>query len=323
MTKTRPLAVVAVGGNALISDRDHVSLQDQAAQATRTCEHIADIVAAGWRVVVTHGNGPQVGFILHRSELAKKSAPEVPLVYAVADTQGAIGFMMQQGLHNALAARDMAVETVTLVTRVVVDSDDPSFQRPVKPIGAHLDEAVARDFAEQFGWSIAEDSGRGWRRVVASPMPRRVVELPAIRHLLREGQLVIAGGGGGISVIERGEGLEGVDAVIDKDATSSLLAHQLEADALVILTDVDRVALNYGTPDQRELDELDIGDAEELLAHGHFGEGSMAPKVRSCVNYLQHRPQGTAIITNAASATQALQGVGGTRFRNALAGVGS
>lgn len=320
MTKTPPLAVVAVGGNALISDRDHVSLKDQAAQAMRTCEHIADIVAAGWRVVVTHGNGPQVGFILHRSELAKNAAPEVPLVYAVADTQGAIGFMMQQGLHNALAARDIPAQTVTVVTRVVVDADDPSFQRPVKPIGAHLDEPVARQFADQFGWTIAEDSGRGWRRVVASPTPRRVVELPAIRHLLREGQLVVTGGGGGIPVIERDGTLEGVDAVIDKDATSSLLAHELGADAFIILTDVDRVALNYGTPDQQELDELDIGKAEELLAQGHFGEGSMAPKVRACVNYLQQRPQGTAIITNAGRATQALQGVGGTRFRNALAG---
>lgn len=311
----RPLAVVAVGGNALIGDSEHLSLQDQAAQARITCDHIAPLLVDGWRVVLTHGNGPQVGFILHRSELAKVSAPEVPLVYAVADTQGAIGFMMQQGMTNALARHRLPTDAVTVVTRVVVDKDDPAFTHPSKPIGAHYDEATARSLADQFGWQIMEDSGRGWRRTVASPFPRRIVELEAIRHLVERGDMVIAAGGGGIPVIERpGGGLDPIDAVIDKDATSALLAMDLDADALVILTDVPQVAINFGTPQQAGLAELTVDRARAYAADGQFGTGSMGPKVDAGVAFATARPEGRAVITNASSLVHALTGDGGTRI---------
>jgi carbamate kinase len=310
----RPLAVVAVGGNALIRDRDHVSLRDQAEQAAATCGFIAELVADGWRVVVTHGNGPQVGFILHRSELAKQAAPEVPLVYAVADTQGALGFMFQQGLTNALVKQGLPGEAVAIVTRVVVDEHDASFDAPTKPIGALLDEPEARSLAERFGWSIMEDSGRGWRRAVASPVPQRIVELGAIEKLLEEEYLVVTGGGGGIPVVERPYGFDGVDAVIDKDATSSLLARQLGAEAFVILTDVDRVAIDFGTAKVRFLDRMTTDEADRYAAEGHFGTGSMGPKVEAARAFATACPDGVAIITDACSVRRALAGGAGTRI---------
>lgn len=310
----RPLAVVAVGGNALIADRESVSIEQQAAQAAATCEFIADVVAAGWSVVVTHGNGPQVGFILRRSEVAKGFAPDVPLVYAVADTQGAIGLMMQQGMSNALARRGLNSDVVTVVTRVEVDPDDPAFGNPVKPIGAHLDEDEARTMAAEFGWDIAEDSGRGWRRVVASPAPRRIVELAAIESLIRDDQTVVACGGGGVPVFERGGQLTSIDAVIDKDLTSALLAIELVADAFVILTDVTNVAVSWGTPDQASLEAVSVSEAERLLVRGEFGEGSMAPKVRAAMSFASHRVGATAVITNAEHVVDALAGSAGTRI---------
>lgn len=308
------LAVVAVGGNALISDRDHIQIQDQALQASTTSRHIAQLVDDGWSTVVTHGNGPQVGFILHRSEVARDAAPEVPLVYAVADTQGALGFMLQQGLTNALRQMDLPDDAVTIVTRVLVDRDDPSFDHPTKPIGAHLDEQRARAFADEFGWTVAEDAGRGWRRVVASPLPQQILELDAIKQLLQAGQLVIACGGGGIPVVDDNGTLNGCDAVIDKDATSSLLATHLDADVLAIVTDVDRVAINYATPQQEWLDEISADDLEALASEGHFAAGSMGPKVNAALSFARSRPGAKAVITNATSLRDALNDQAGTRI---------
>ncbi|MGI8792268.1 MAG: carbamate kinase [Acidimicrobiales bacterium] len=314
MSAERPLAVVAVGGNALIADPSAVGIDQQAAQAAATCEHIADIVADGWRVVVTHGNGPQVGFILRRSEVAKDSAPGVPLVYAVADTQGAIGFMMQQGMTNALRRRSIDTTAVAVVTRVVVDPADSAFGAPDKPIGAQLEQAEAERLAAEFGWDIAEDSGRGWRRVVASPQPEQIVELASITTLLAAEQVVIACGGGGVPVIQVDDELHTIDAVIDKDLTSALLARNLNADALVILTDVEQAFADWGTPTQRPLGALSPTEAQRLLDDGQFGGGSMAPKIRAALGFAQHRPGGRAIITNAPSVRQALSDHTGTRI---------
>jgi carbamate kinase len=308
------LAVVAVGGNALIQDRDHVAIEDQAIQAAATCEHIADLVVDGWRVVLTHGNGPQVGFILHRSAVAKGQTPEVPLVYAVADTQGALGFMMQQGLRNALAARGRDASVVSVVTRVLVDADDPAFEAPTKPIGAHMDEDDARELGDRYGWAVAEDVGRGWRRIVASPRPLAIVELAAIEHLIDGGHVVVAAGGGGIPVVDRDGRLEGMDAVIDKDATSSLLARHLGADAFALVTGVSKVALHFGTPRQEWLDDLTVDRAEALVRDDHFDAGSMGPKVEAAISFVRANPAGTAIITDAPSLGASLRGEAGTRI---------
>lgn len=314
MSTERPLAVVAVGGNALIAEPSAVGIEQQAAQAAATCEYIADIVADGWRVVVTHGNGPQVGFILRRSEVAKDSAPGVPLVYAVADTQGAIGFMMQQGMTNAMRRRSIGSTAVAVVTRVVVDPSDRAFAAPDKPIGAQLEHDEAERLAAELGWDIAEDSGRGWRRVVASPKPEHIIELDSITALLDADQIVVACGGGGVPVTRDGDELRTIDAVIDKDLTSALLAQQLDADALVILTDVEQAFADWGTPSQRPLGTLSPVEARGLLDAGQFGEGSMAPKIRAALGFAQHRSGVKAIITNAPSMAQALNDRTGTRI---------
>lgn len=321
MTEIRPgsgpVLVVAVGGNALIADDAHVSAEDQGRQAVRTAAEIARLVADGWRVVVTHGNGPQVGFVLRRSELARAEVTEEPLVYAVADTQGSIGFMLAQGLAHGLGERlgeEHADRVAAVVTRVVVDAEDPSFDRPTKPVGAQLSEEHARRLAEQHGWQVAEDSGRGWRRVVASPAPVRVLETGAVRTLLEAGHVVVAGGGGGIPVVERDGVLEGVDAVIDKDATSALLAAGLGAQVLLVLTSVPHVSLGYGTPEEETLGGVGVEEAERHLADGQFAEGSMGPKIRAAVDFVRSGPGRRAVITDAAHAVAAMRGEAGTRI---------
>ncbi|PJG60660.1 carbamate kinase [Aeromonas cavernicola] len=312
----KKLAVVAVGGNALIRANDQVGLDQQYDAVAETARHVAELIAAGWRVVLTHGNGPQVGFILRRSELASGEVPTVPLEYAVGDTQGAIGFMFQNALGNELHRRGLQdTKVVAMVTQTLIDRHDPAFSHPDKPIGAHMDQALAERLAAQQGWQIAEDAGRGWRRVVASPAPLGIVETPTIKALLDQEVLVIACGGGGIPVVREADGtLQAAQAVIDKDRASALLATQLQADMLLIPTGVERVAIHFGTPQQRWLDTLSLAEATQLQADGHFGAGSMGPKVEAMLSYLAGCPDGVGLITNPESMGKAVSGQAGTRF---------
>jgi carbamate kinase len=307
------LAVVALGGNALVRDKGHESIPDQYETVQAVAPHLVDLVTAGWTIVVTHGNGPQVGFILRRSELAIHEVAPVPLDYVVGDTQGAIGYMFAKALGNELARRSIARPVVAVVTQTVVDAADPAFAQPTKPVGTFMDEATARVRAAEHGWTIAEDSGRGWRRTVPSPEPIEIVELPTIRALCDLGAIVIAGGGGGIAVTRDPSGaLVGSEAVIDKDRTSALLAAELGADLLLVATGVEQVAIDFGTPEQRWLDHLTVAEAEALLAAGQFGEGSMAPKIDAVIDFLRRRPEGAAVITSPAAMRDALGRATGT-----------
>jgi carbamate kinase len=306
------LIVLAIGGNSLIRDERHRTVQDQWVLARETCHHIAEIIAAGHRVVVTHGNGPQVGFIIRRSELARHELHEVPLDSCDADTQGAIGYMIQQSLENEFTRRRLAKLAVSVVTQVEVRADDPAFARPGKPIGSFMDEATARARAAREGWTVLEDAGRGWRRVVASPEPVAIVELEAIRMLVEAGFVVTAVGGGGIPVVRDAAGeLHGVEAVIDKDAASSLLATALGATRFVVSTAVPHVCLNYRAPDERPIHRMTVAEANRYLSKGQFGEGSMAPKIRSVVRYLE-RGGREAIITCPDQLELAVAGQAGT-----------
>ena len=307
------VAVVAVGGNALIRDDAHSALNDQYDAVCATAEPVVDMVAAGWNVVLTHGNGPQVGFILRRSEIADGQVPTVPVRYAVGDTQGAIGFMFQNALGNALRRRRLDKPVVTVVTQTLVDRNDPAFARPDKPIGSFMTEDVARRLARQLGWSIMQDSNRGWRRAIASPAPLRIVETPIISKLARDGVLVIACGGGGIAVTQTPDGgLEGAEAVVDKDRASALLAIDMDADLLLIPTGVERVAIRFGQPDQQWLDRISVDEAHRYAAEGHFGEGSMRPKIEALLTFVERRPGGCGVITNPESIARALRGETGT-----------
>jgi carbamate kinase len=312
MVTDRDLVVLAIGGNSLIRDEAHRSVPDQWALTRETCHHIAEMVAAGHRVVLTHGNGPQVGFILRRSELASHELHEVPLDSCDADTQGAIGYMIQQALANELRRRGIARTAVSVVTQVEVDPASPAFSNPTKPIGSFMDEATARARAAAGGWQVAEDAGRGWRRVVPSPEPLVIVELDAIRHLVQGGFIVTAVGGGGIPVVRDPSGdYRGVEAVIDKDLASALLAISLGADQLVISTNVPKVCLDYGMPTERPIDRLTLDEARRYLADGHFGRGSMAPKITAIIRYLE-RGGTRAVITVPEEIEAAVEGRAGT-----------
>ncbi|MDW8299541.1 MAG: carbamate kinase [Anaerolineae bacterium] len=307
------IAVVAIGGNSLIQSNDRREVRYQWEAVRETCQHIAQLVKQGWRVVITHGNGPQVGFILRRAELAAHEVHTVPLDLIVADTQGAIGYMLQQALRNSLRALGINQSVVTIVTQTVVDRDDPAFEKPDKPIGGFLSEAEARHF-EAEGWRVVEDAGRGWRRVVASPQPLEIVELDAIREMLYSDYVVIACGGGGIPVVRNDKGeLRGVYAVIDKDRASSLLASGLGADLFVISTGVPRVALHYNTPQQRFLDRVTLREARQYMAEGHFAAGSMLPKIEAIVRFLE-RGGPSAVISDPPNLAAALRGEAGTWF---------
>ena len=308
-----PVVVVAVGGNALIRDDAHSALNDQYDAVCTTAEHVVDMVAGGYQVVLTHGNGPQVGFILRRSEIADGQVPTVPVRYAVGDTQGAIGFMFQNALGNALRRRGIDKPVVTVVTQTLVDRGDPAFAHPDKPIGSFMSEDVARRLARELGWSIMHDAGRGWRRTIASPSPLRIVETPIIAKLVRDGVLVIACGGGGIAVEQTPDGeLAGVEAVVDKDRASALLAIDMNADLLVIPTGVERVAIRFGQPDKQWLDHVSVDEAERYAAEGHFGDGSMRPKVEALLTFVKRRPGGRGVITNPENIARALRGETGT-----------
>ncbi len=313
---TKKLAVVAIGGNSLIKDEKHKTVEDQYQAAKETTFHIADMIEAGWDVAIGHGNGPQVGFILRRSEIAAKveGMHEVPLDVCGADSQGAIGYALQQTLQNELYRRGIKKNVATVVTQVLVDKNDKAFQHPTKPIGSFMEEADAKRREKEMDWNVVEDAGRGWRRVVASPLPKEVVELESVKTLLDSGVVVITVGGGGIPVIDKGEGeYVGTAAVIDKDYASSLLAREINADLFVISTAVEKVALNFGKPEQKWLDEMTLAEARQYLAEGtHFAKGSMAPKIQAIIWFLDANPNGKALITNPDNIGRALKGETGT-----------
>ena len=312
--QVRRRAVVAVGGNSLILDAGHESIPDQFKAAQITARHIVDMVEQEWDVVVTHGNGPQVGFILRRSELASPEVSPVPMDYAGADIQGAVGYMFQKALRNEMRHRGHLIQVATVVTQTLVDRADPAFDDPTKPIGTYMTEERARTLASEQGWIVREDAGRGWRRMVPSPAPIEIVELEAIKTLHAAGILVICCGGGGIPVVENDDGsLQGVEAVIDKDLASSVLAADLSAELLVISTAVPKVALRFGTPEQEWLDSVSLDQAKAYFAEGHFLKGSMEPKMRGIISFLESGGQ-RAIVTNPENLGRALRGETGSHF---------
>jgi carbamate kinase len=313
MSTSNHLVVVAVGGNALIRDEQHRSIPDQYETARAAVRYIVDLVETGLRVVLTHGSGPQMGFILRRSELALSEVAPVPMDYAGADLQGAIGYMFVKALRNEFHRRGLAREAVAVVTQVLVDRNDAAFRDPTKPIGSPMDEATARERALNLGWQVREDPGRGWRRVVPSPSPKAILELQVIAHLVNAGYVVIACGGGGIPVIQDEQGeTRGVEAVIDKDFSSSLLARALHADRLLVATGVERVALDFGKPTQRWVDSMTLAQAKRYLDEGQFDRGSMGPKIEALIEFVEGGGS-EGIITDPPHLAAALAGRAGTR----------
>jgi carbamate kinase len=316
MTEKKKVAVVAIGGNSLIKSKQQQTVQDQYKAAQETSTHLVDMIEAGWDIAVGHGNGPQVGFILRRSEIAHKveGMHEVPLDVCGADSQGAIGYSLQQTIHNELRKRGIDKPAATIITQVRVDANDPAFQAPAKPIGTFMEEDEAMKRKEELGWDIVEDAGRGWRRVVASPIPVEIMELEAIKALIASGTVTITVGGGGIPVIETEAGLVGKAAVIDKDFASAFLANEINADLLLISTAVEKVALNFGKPDQVELEQMTVAEAKKYLDEGtHFAKGSMEPKIKAIVKFLEQGGK-EAIVTNPENIGRALKGETGTRI---------
>ena len=315
----RKVAVVAIGGNSLIKDKTHQTVEDQYQASKETTYYIAGMIEAGWDVAIGHGNGPQVGFILRRSEIAHKveGMHEVPLDVCGADSQGAIGYALQQTLQNELFQRGIKKNVATIITQMLVDRGDPAFQNPTKPIGGFMDETEAKRRQREMSWSVVEDAGRGWRRVVASPLPKEIVELDTVKTLLGVGIVVITVGGGGIPVIDPGDGnYTGVAAVIDKDYASSLLAQAINADLFLISTAVEKVALNFGKPDEKWIDRMTLAEAKQYLAEGtHFAKGSMAPKIQAIIWFLENGGK-AALITNPENIDRALKGETGTWIVN-------
>ncbi|MGQ4871714.1 MAG: carbamate kinase [Candidatus Thorarchaeota archaeon] len=311
MTK---IGVVAIGGNSLIKDKDHRTIPDQYAAAAETCRHIADMILEGWDVVITSGNGPQVGFILRRSELAASEVHEVPLDYCGAMSQGSIGYMITRAMRNEFHRRGIDKPVAGIVTQVIVDRNDPAFLNPTKPIGSFMDQKTAEERAKTQGWQVVEDSGRGWRRVVPSPKPKEIAEIDAIQTLVNNGVVVYAVGGGGIPVVRNEQGLlEGVAAVIDKDYASSLLARAIGADLLLISTAVECAYRNFGRPEQEPLRTITASEGDQLIREGHFAAGSMLPKIRASIEFVRANG-GIAIITDPPNITRALRGETGTRI---------
>jgi carbamate kinase len=296
----------------MIKDKAHQSVSDQFENVRETCTHIAKMIEQGWKIVITHGNGPQVGFILLRSELASNQLHSVPLDSCVADTQGALGYMIQQCLHNEFKSRDIKKQAVTVVTQVIVDKNDPAFQNPTKPIGPFYDKETAEKYQDKKGWKIVKCAGRGWRRVISSPRPLRIIEIDTISTLNNQGFVVIAVGGGGIPVIEDGK-LSGIEAVIDKDYASALLAIDINADLFLISTSVEKVFLNFCKPNQKVLDRMTITEAKKYLQEGHFPPGSMGPKIQAAISFLEAGGK-EVIITNPQNIENALLGMTGTHI---------
>lgn len=305
-------AVIAVGGNSLIKDKNHQSIPEQYKAICQTVEHVAGMVEKGYNIVMTHGNGPQVGFILRRSEIARGELHEVPLDSCGADTQGAIGYQLQQAFYNEFKKRGIDKGVATIVTQVLVDKNDDAFKKPTKPIGSFMSKDEADKKVQEEGWSIKEDAGRGYRRVVASPMPKKIVEIEAIKKLIDSDFIVIAVGGGGIPVVEENGGaLKGTAAVIDKDFASALLAAEIKADIFMITTGVEKVCINYNKPDQKTIDSMTLADAEKYLAEGQFHAGSMGPKIEAAIMFLKNGGE-KVIITSPEFVEKAINGLSGT-----------
>jgi carbamate kinase len=305
--------VIAIGGNSLIKDAQHMSVPDQYVAVMATARHLAGLVERGYRIVITHGNGPQVGFILLRSEHSRGLLHQVPLDSIVADTQGALGYQIQQALENEFRRRGLKNSAITVVTQTLVDGHDPAFVKPDKPIGEFYTREQAEDRMRVEKWAMVEDAGRGWRRVVASPQPARIIEAGVIKHLVKAGYVVIAAGGGGIPVVADDQGmLTGVAAVIDKDLASAVLAAEIGAGRLVISSAVERVCLHFGKPNQRPLDSMTLAEARQYILEGHFAPGSMLPKVQACIQFIEQGGR-EALITCPEALSVALEGRGGTR----------
>jgi len=321
------LAVCAIGGNSLIKSSGRASFQDQYQTACETARSLVDFVARGFQLIVTHGNGPQVGFMLIRSHLSRNRLPEIPLDACNALTQAEIGYMLQMALKNEFHARGLDREVVTIITQVLVDRNDPAFLNPSKPVGPFYTKREAMVLKKDLGWLLQEDAGRGFRRYVPSPEPREIIECPEIESLARAGTVVIAVGGGGIPVVEAKSDvlnppaayrlppseLQGVAAVIDKDLASSLLATKVGAEILVISTSVERVFLNYNQPNQSALDLVRLADAERYLQEGQFPAGSMGPKIDAALRFLRAGGE-QVIITDPAHLSEAIAGKAGTRI---------
>jgi carbamate kinase len=308
------MIVIAVGGNSLIKDARHMSVPDQYAAVVETARHITDLLERRYRIVITHGNGPQVGFILLRSEHSRGILHEVPLDSIVADTQGALGYQIQQALENEFRRRGLRRSVATVVTQTLVDRADPAFAKPSKPIGQFYSRAEAEDRMRVEKWTMIEDAGRGWRRVVASPRPTRIIESAVVKHLVKDGYVVVAAGGGGIPVVADEKGnLSGVAAVIDKDLASAVLAQAIGADMLVISTAVEKVCLDFGKPTQRPLGSMTTAQARQYMAEGHFQAGSMLPKIQASLQFIEHGGR-EALITSPAQLSAALEGNTGTRI---------
>lgn len=306
--------VIALGGNALQSGKGEPTAEAQLEVVKKTCEHIADISCKGYEIGIVHGNGPQVGRILLASETAKDVTPAMPFDVCGAMSQGYIGYHIQQALRFALARRNRNMPVTTIETQVVVDKDDPGFKNPTKPIGPFYSEKEAKALESEKGYSIKEDAGRGWRRVVASPIPKEIVEIDAIRTLWPT-TITVSVGGGGIPVVQNPDGsLEGVAAVIDKDFGAELLAEKVGADILMILTEVEKVAVNFNKPDQRDIDSLTPAEADKYIEEGQFAPGSMLPKVQAAMKFIKANPGKKAIITSLDKAVDALEGRTGTLF---------
>ncbi|MDD4366327.1 MAG: carbamate kinase [Eubacteriales bacterium] len=306
--------VIALGGNALQSGSGPATAEEQLRVVRETCEHIADLSCRGYEIAIVHGNGPQVGRILLSSETAKDVTPAMPFDVCGAMSQGYIGYHLQQSLKYALNMRNRNTPVVTVATQMIVDENDPAFNDPTKPIGPFYSEEEAKKISEEKGYVMKEDAGRGWRRVVASPMPRKIVEIDAVKSLW-DSTIVITCGGGGVPVIEKSNGvLEGVDAVIDKDFAAELLAEQVEADVLMILTEVEKVAINYNRPDQKDLSVMTLKDATEYMEEGQFAKGSMLPKVQAAMKFVRAFPGKRAVITSLDKALEGLLGETGTQI---------
>jgi len=306
------LTVLAIGGNSLIKDKDHIALSSQYEAVRDTANYIVDLVAEGLSLVITHGNGPQVGFIYRRGELARHELPLIPLDICGADTQGAIGYMIEKALLNEFRRRGIDKRVAVVVTQAIVDRDDQSFKKPTKPIGSFMSEEEALINKKESGWEIMEDAGRGFRRIVPSPIPREIIELDVIRLLVQKGYIVIAAGGGGIPVIRNAQGeLEGVEAVIDKDLGSSLLARNLGADTFIISTAIDAVYLNFGEKNQKPLRRVTLPEVKRYLKEGHFKPGSMRPKIEAVIEFLEAGGE-KAIITSPENLLKAMKGEAGT-----------
>jgi carbamate kinase len=311
MSKT---IVIAIGGNSLITDSKHVTVPAQYEAAFQTAKNMSSLIVSKHRLAIVHGNGPQVGFILRRAEIAKNELHMVPLDSCVADTQGALGYNIQTAIRNVLGGLHQTRNVSTIVTEVLVDRNDPSFQSPSKPIGSFMEADEAEKHRRDDGWFVVEDAGRGWRRVVPSPRPKEILELAVIKQLVESGTITIAAGGGGIPVIkDEKDHFIGVEAVIDKDLAASLLAKSIGADTFIITTAVEKVCLNFGKPNQKSLDEISVAEAKQYITEGHFAKGSMLPKIEAMIEFVEDSGQ-PGVITDPEHLAEAIEGRAGTRI---------